>query len=294
KVLWGSAPHPAGKGPAPSQTHPVNFYLSILSRLKWGALVWTLVLPGVGTGVAEEWRLGAAPGEHLQYTIRWLGAPAATAAMQVESGPGDTYTVQTTFATMGATRLIRAIDDSLTAEGRYQEAGFMAQRFVKDQRRGEQIRWTRYHFDREMHQVQRLHRSQADRPEEATTIPFAMAQITDPLSALYAVRAWSDLLPDQTLARWVVDGEKVFCLTMTVGGGRLLQTPLGTFPVFSLQVVVENAEKRRYKGPIQLWLTDDHRRIPVQVEAQLSIGTVVAELTAYEDGRGNSRSVQEH
>ncbi|MEO5350706.1 MAG: hypothetical protein H7836_13840, partial [Magnetococcus sp. YQC-3] len=26
KVLWGSAPLPAGKGPAPSQTHPVYSY----------------------------------------------------------------------------------------------------------------------------------------------------------------------------------------------------------------------------------------------------------------------------
>ncbi|MEO5364151.1 MAG: nicotinate-nucleotide adenylyltransferase, partial [Magnetococcus sp. DMHC-8] len=26
-----------GKGPAPSQTHPIHFYLSTLSRLKWGA-----------------------------------------------------------------------------------------------------------------------------------------------------------------------------------------------------------------------------------------------------------------
>ncbi|MEO5355272.1 MAG: DUF3108 domain-containing protein [Magnetococcus sp. XQGC-1] len=256
------------------------------------ACLWVVWLLPASLWGAEEWRLGAAPGERLRYRVHWMGITAGDASMQLESGPGRGYLLQSGLSSVGAARVIRALDEWFKVEGEHRESAFIPRQYVKDQRRDNRVKWTSYQFDREMRQVVRLRRGEEGRPDEILPIPFSAEPLADPLSLLYAVRARQELLPGQTLERLVVDGERIYCLTITVGGGRQLHTSLGEFRVFSLQVAVENSELFRQRGPIQLWLTDDARRIPIQVEAQLAFGAVVAELVAFEDGRGESRKVQ--
>ncbi len=260
-----------------------------------------LAVPLVGSflvaslvGAAEsDWVWGAGTGERLQYRLDWMGVPSGRATTQMKSGPGHDYTVETTFSTLGAARLFRVIDDRITVEGHRQESNFTTHRYVKDQHRGDQKWQFSYQFDREMRQVLRLYQH-PEEPQGKTAIPLGTDDVIDPLSLFYAVRGWPELLPNHTLERQVVDGEKVFCLTFAIGGSRLLHTALGNFQVFPLRMTVENSESLRQRGPIVLWLTDDHRRIPVQVEAQIAIGSVVAELVAFDDGRGESRQEKEN
>jgi hypothetical protein len=246
-----------------------------------------------GALAAQEsgWRLGAAQGERLYYRIRWLGVPSADASLQLEQGKG--YKITAKLATTGAARMLKTINETLSADGEHRDGAFIGRHFVKDQQRGDQTRWTSYLFDREMRQVLRRHRPQEGKPEERLVIAVENEQINDPLSAVYAVRAWPELLLGRTLQRTVVDGEKAFCLTVTVGGSETWQGELGAFRAFALQVVVENSETLRQRGPMQLLVTDDARRIPLQIEAQLAIGAVVAELIGYDDGRGEIRRLPE-
>ncbi|MBF0184177.1 MAG: DUF3108 domain-containing protein [Magnetococcales bacterium] len=245
------------------------------------------------TAGESGWRLGAVPGEQLTYRISWLGVPSADASLHWERGTDRHYTLQATLSTIGAARLLRALDETLKSEGERHDSTFAAHRSVKDQHRGDQVKWTSFWFDREMRQVERRHRSQQGKAEERVIIPVESDQVTDPLSALYAVRAWPELLSGRTLQRVVVDGEKSFCLTIHIGGSQQWQNGLGSFRAFPLQVAVENSELFRQRGPIHLLLSDDARRIPLQIEAQLAIGAVVAELVGFDDGRGESRKLAE-
>ncbi|MBF0461245.1 MAG: DUF3108 domain-containing protein, partial [Magnetococcales bacterium] len=245
----------------------------------------------IPVGAAEtDWFWGAATGEKLRFKVSWLGVPAGEVTLQLSGTPDGPYTAQASVATAGAVRVVHVLDEWRKAEGHRHDAVFAAQQYVSEQHKGAQTKWTSYLFDREMREVVRLRR-ETGRPDETRPIPLGNDQVGDPLSGFYALRAWPDLLPGHHLARQVVDGEKVYCLAITAGGSRLLHTELGDFNVFSVQVVVENTASFRQKQPILVWLTDDARRIPVQVEAQLVLGSMVAELVAFEDGRGEHRAV---
>ncbi|WP_130472373.1 DUF3108 domain-containing protein [Candidatus Magnetaquicoccus inordinatus] len=250
-----------------------------------------LCLWGVSALAATErtWRLGAADGEHLDYRLRWLGVTAADATLQLQRKNGSDYAAKATLSTIAGARLLKTIDETLTADGQERDGHFAAHHFVKDQLRGDQRKWTSFLFDREMHQVFRRHRPQEDKAEERLIIPVESALVTDPLSALYALRAWPELMSGQRLQRTIVDGEKSFCLNISIGGSQQWQSAIGSFRAFSIQIAVENSELFRQRGPIQMLVTDDARRIPLQIEAQLSIGAVVAELVGFSDGRGESR-----
>ncbi|MBF0401496.1 MAG: DUF3108 domain-containing protein [Magnetococcales bacterium] len=262
-----------------------------MNKIVWVAiaLIW---MPWAEGGAAELF-FGAASGERLQFKLYWMGVLAGEATLQMESGPQGSYVVRSTLSSSGAARLVRAIDDRFTAEG--QRHGFLwsARRYLKEQQRGSQSKWSRYQFDRELRQVVRTRRGSEEQREERLPIAVESEQVTDPFSSFYAVRAWPELFPNRRLDRWAVEGEKVHCLSIAVGGGHMLATKLGELAVFPVRITVGNSEMFRNRGPIVVWLTDDIRRIPVQVEAQLAIGSVVAELVAYEDGLGGSKSVQQ-
>ncbi|MEO5339769.1 MAG: DUF3108 domain-containing protein [Magnetococcus sp. MYC-9] len=240
-------------------------------------------------GAEEGGPLGAATGEWLHFQVRWLGIPSGEATLQLEVGERGNYSVQASVASIGAARVLRAIDDRLTAEGQRQRADFVPRHSAKEQLRSDHSKWIGYLFDREMRQVVRRVRArqgEEERPEERLPIPLASDRVRDPLSAFYALRAQSELLPGHSLERLIVDGEKVYCLSITPGSRQRMQTALGDFTVIPLQVAVDNSELFRQRGPILIWLTDDARRMPIRVEAQLAFGAVVAELAAFEAGNG--------
>ena len=244
--------------------------------------------------------LGAVPGERLHFDVHWMGIPAGEAVMQMDDAPPGAYAVQMTMATTGMVRLIHVLNETMRAEGQSSPAGrFEVQRYTKDQRKSKKIKWTTYQFDREMQQVHRVQKEAGRHSDERETIFLNSDETVDPITGFYALRAWPKLLPNTTLHWFVVDGDKIYCLSIAIGGSHRLKTPLGSFTAFPVRVVVENSEQflhrkkeRSQSNAIVVWLTDDIRRIPIRLEAEMAIGAVVAELVAFEDGRGEKKSIQ--
>lgn len=252
-------------------------------------LVWSISTAKAG---GADWFFGATNGERLQYKLYWMGVLSGESTLQMVHNHRGVYTIQTTLATLGAARLVRAIDEHLTAKGQRLGTHWAGQRYAKEQKRTNHTKWTTYQFDWPMREVVRTRRVQGERREETTlSIPLDREESTDPLSGFFAMRTWPDLLPGRVLERVVVEGEKVYCLTISVGGSHQLSTRFGEMAAFPVQVTVSNSEMFRDR-PVVIWLTDDKRRMPVKVEAQLSFGSVVAELVGFEDGLGESRSVE--
>lgn len=252
-------------------------------------LVWT---PWVGAAEAE-WFFGATSGERLQYKLYWMGVLSGESTVQMVHNHRGAYTVQTTLATLGAARLARAINEHFIAKGERKGIHWASQRYTKEQKRANHTKTTIYQFDWEMREVVRTRRvQQGEQREESTlSIPLDQEQSLDPLSGLFALRTWPELLSGRRLERVVVEGDKIYCVTIAVGGPHQLSTKLGEMAAFPVRITVANSEMFRDR-PLVLWLTDDKRRIPVQIEAQLAVGSVVAELVGFDDGLGESRSVE--
>jgi len=98
----------------------------------------------------------------------------------------------------------------------------------------------------------------------------------DALSALYVLRS----IPMKTGDKFnmpVTDAGDVYKVQMQVGAGESVKTPLGTMNALKVVPVITTA-----KGPgpsgIAIWLSDDPRRLPLKIEAQLAVGKFVITL----------------
>ena len=254
-----------------------------------------LALLASGQSLAASLPLGAASGERLHFNVSWLGLPAGDAKMEMDVH-NNRYTVKTTLGTTGVVKMVHELDDTMKAEGKLNVFRFQAQRYIKNQRKNDRIKITTYTFDHEMLQVVRDQHVVGKRNHSIHNIPLDTAQALDPISSIYALRAWPKLLPNSVLNWSLVDGKKIYCLTMSVGGSYRLRTELGKLNAFPVTIVVENSEKMKKhhgdgdkNGTIVMWLTDDRRRMPVRIESQMPFGSLVAELASYQDGRGERR-----
>lgn len=240
--------------------------------------------------------LGAASGERLHFDVSWLGIPAGKASMMLDV-QAKRYILETTLSTTGMVRVVHSLDETMKAKGRLFGLTFQSKRYTKNQQKRGKTKITTYDFETDMRQVLRVQREVGRRNKEIRTIPLNSERTVDPLSGFYTLRAWPRLLPNSILNWFVVDGKKVFCLTISVGGSYRLETGLGWFTAFPVQIAVKNSKKFMNhttsgdkKGAVVIWLTDDRRRIPIRVEAKMAFGSVVAELVAFEDGRGEKRA----
>ena len=59
------------------------------------------------------------------------------------------------------------------------------------------------------------------------------------------------------------------------------KTPLGTIEVLILELVTAHEGEVEQKGQMQLWVTDDTRRIPVRAIVRTNVGPIRADLVQY-------------
>ena len=83
----------------------------------------------------------------------------------------------------------------------------------------------------------------------------------------------------------VFTGVKSFTLKATVECTQSLSTKFGDKDVFKVRVSTQFDGKLAAKRDIFAYFTTDPAHIPVKIEAEFAIGSVVAEMTEYKPGR---------
>jgi hypothetical protein len=99
----------------------------------------------------------------------------------------------------------------------------------------------------------------------------------DSLSAIYVLRA----LPLGTklkLTMPVVDGDDVYRVRVAVIGHENITTPLGQFLAWKITPTVLDARGKAQGRAFSLWISDDSRRLPLRMEADMSVGRFVLSL----------------
>ena len=111
--------------------------------------------------------------------------------------------------------------------------------------------------------------------------PIAIAENTlDTLSSLYYIRL-IDLDPAKPAELWVVS-RRHFPLSVVVMGRETVKTPAGTFRTIRVEPRSPNEGLIGKGKNLTLWLTDDERKMPVQIKSKLKIGTLLGKLRAIE------------
>ncbi|MFA8342172.1 MAG: DUF3108 domain-containing protein [Rhodothermaceae bacterium] len=75
---------------------------------------------------------------------------------------------------------------------------------------------------------------------------------------------------------------KIFPLNVMIHGREEVDVEAGTFKCVVVEPLVKEGGLFKHEGNILIWLTDDHRRMPVKVKTKIIIGSIEAELIKHE------------
>ncbi|MCX6544315.1 MAG: DUF3108 domain-containing protein [Acidobacteria bacterium] len=98
------------------------------------------------------------------------------------------------------------------------------------------------------------------------------AQSQDALSALFALRAMP-LAPGTTIKMPVCISDVVYYMSATVGARESVKTGLGTQSALRITPMVTDAAGKSVSRPLSLWLSDDAKKVPLRLQADLAVGS---------------------
>ena len=128
-------------------------------------------------------------------------------------------------------------------------------------------------FDRER-------RKAAYELREDTTLKLELdvpPQAQDGLSALYVLRAMS-FTRGQRVTLPIVDDGALYSVQMEATAVEQVRVPFGTVDAWNLRVSIADEQGQPAARNAALWITNDARRLPVKMQAELPVGSFVLVL----------------
>jgi hypothetical protein len=249
-------------------------------------------LAGLLTGALALWALcGAATenpdhvpfqaGERLVFQVRWAFVPAGEAVLEVL--PAETIANREARHFALTARTLPYIDPFYkvrTHIDAYTDMPMTHSILYRKRQEGKSRKEVVVTFDQA-----KLEARYADFGKTREAIPIQPGSF-DPLSVFYAFR-WHTLEEGASIEKAVCDGKKCVLGKAHVIKRERITVPGGTYDTYLVEPDLEHIGgvfKRIRKAKLQIWVTADHRRIPVRIESAVAVGSFVAELVALETG----------
>jgi hypothetical protein len=236
----------------------------------------------VSSAPAPESRLHAfSPGEQSTYEVRYLGVAAGTA--QITVGEPDEHHLWPIVAFAHSKPVLRfyPVHDKLVSLVDPVSTLAVTQHFEADenhQRREQEVT-----IDRDSSTARVTRRKGNDAPQHANV---AIEPGTQDLGAAVFELRRRVRAVGQTLSIPVFTGARNIVMEAHVEGLERRDTALGPRDVFRVKVHTGFSGMLRSRGKdMFVYLTTDAARVPVRIEASMLLGSVVAELTDYKQGR---------
>ena len=99
----------------------------------------------------------------------------------------------------------------------------------------------------------------------------------DGLGVLYALRTRAFKAGDRFVTP-VADGGSLYTVSADVAAPETVRVPLGEFSAWNLTVSIVNAQGQAAWKNVAIWISNDARRLPVKMQAELSLGHFVLAL----------------
>lgn len=96
-------------------------------------------------------------------------------------------------------------------------------------------------------------------------------QVQDGLSALYAIRA-SAINAGTRLSYPIIDEGSLYTVSMQATNVERVRVPLGEMSAWKLGVTIVDAQGQPVGENIGVWISNDPRRLPVKMQAELPVG----------------------
>jgi hypothetical protein len=207
-----------------------------------------------------EWRLITAGKTHLAWTA--TGAGGFQANLQIESA--------------GLVSKLFKVNDEYSSN---LDAGLCAHSSLMKTNEGSRHRETRITFDAERKKASYLERDTVKNAVLASSEIDIPPCVCDIIGALYRMRTLN-MEPGQAGQIPVSDGRKSVMVRVESQRREQVKTPAGSFKTIRYEAFLFNNVIYRRSGRVYVWLTEDARRLPVQIQVrlQLHIGTITLQL----------------
>lgn len=221
------------------------------------------------------------PGEKLTFELKWGFIPAGEAVLRVF--PMETVQGIRSYHFVVEARTNDFIDSIYKVRDRIDayadERMTRSLRYQKKQREGKHKRNVVVNFDWNRKEVQYVN---AGNPRKPVSVPEGTF---DPLSVFYAFRL-QELKEGTEFKAPVTDGKKY-----VVGNAEILKREkikvsgkeYDTYLVEPEMEKVEGIFEKSKNARLQIWVTTDHRHIPVKIRSKVVVGSFTGELVSIEN-----------
>jgi hypothetical protein len=225
-----------------------------------------------------------APGERLEYVLKWSGIAAGDSVMEVVDGdPVNGIRLYNVISTAKSRSLV---DVFYKVRNRYEThinpLDGLPRKYVFAMNEGGKNKDRVLLFDQERHIVTRIVQEKGKTQSQIYEIPEGCH---DNLSTLYAMRNEDFKVGDSLMFR-VFEGKKNWELIVDVLAEEEIEVKAGTFTTLKVHPKLKFEGIFRRKGELLVWMTDDERHIPVLMKSEVRVGSINAELVRYSTGEG--------
>ena len=220
------------------------------------------------------------PLETLHYSVDWRLIPAGTAVVSMKPNPPGTnqgYTANVRLTSSGLLDKLFHVEDVYHAD---YETGYCALQSTLDAAEGKRHRETKITFDRTQKKASSVER---DLTASGKIVKSSEVEIPpcvhDLVGGLFVLRT-IHLEPGQSADVPMSDGKKFVPVKVEAQEWEEIKTKAGTFKTLRYEAFVFNNVLYPRNARLTLWVTDDARRLPVQLRVKMTftIGTVTLSL----------------
>jgi hypothetical protein len=207
----------------------------------------------------------------LSYTVEWRLIHAGEAVLETHDSE-----VLLKLESAGLVSSLFKVNDTYTA---HYEESFCATGSLMDSKEGKRHRQTTVTYDRNQNRAAWVERDLLKNEVMKTAQVEIPHCVHDALGGILALRS-STLEPGQSTLAPMSDGRRAAQVKVEAQDREELTTPAGTFKTIRYEANMMNGVVYERKGRVFVWVTDDDRRIPVQIRLRLAfpIGTVTLQL----------------
>lgn len=220
------------------------------------------------------------PGEKLTFQVKWSFIPAGEGILEilpVERINGvQSYHFVMTTRTYPFIDLFYKVRDRIDA---YTDAAMTHSILYRKRKEGKSKRNVVVYFDWDKQEAQYSNFGKKSNP-----IPIKPGSF-DPLSVFYALRLHA-LRENTEIRAHVTDGKRCVMGKAKIIRRETVKVASGTYDTFLAEPELRHIRgvfKKSKNAKLQIWVSADHRRIPVKIRSKVSVGSFVAELIAAEN-----------
>lgn len=220
--------------------------------------------------------------ETLHYNIEWRLITAGKATMELRSDPGPAAgsRVSLRVESVGMVSKLFKVEDDYIA---LLNDTLCVQNVHSVSQEGSRQRETRITFDTTGRKANYLERDRAKNSVILAKETDTSGCVHDVVGGLYFLRTLS-LEPGESAQVPVSDGKKSVMAKVEAQQREDIKTPEGTFHTIRYEIFLFDNVLYRRSAHLNVWLTDDRRKLPVQIRVrmQFTIGTITLQLEKHE------------